>query len=55
MIIDFNKERLKRRKQIEIIKVPIVTRIYEENGEIKYEISDYIDTPLTWIKECEKR
>ncbi|WP_242223705.1 hypothetical protein [Bacillus cereus group sp. BfR-BA-01380] len=49
MIIDLAIEREKR-KQKEMLKIPIVTRIYEEDGETKYEIDGYIDTPKEWIK-----
>ncbi|MFB6649285.1 hypothetical protein [Bacillus toyonensis] len=45
MIIDLNAEREKRKKstvkQEEMIKIPIVTKIYTVDDEIKYEVSGF--------------
>lgn len=55
MIIDLNAEREKRKKstvkQEEMIKVPIVTKIYTVDDEIKYEVSGYKETPVKWLDE----
>lgn len=53
MVIDLAIEREKRKKQKEniFVKLPIVTRVYEVDGEIKFEIGGYIDTPISWLKE----
>ncbi|MDP7981000.1 hypothetical protein [Bacillus multifaciens] len=49
-----NLDDYRRKKQKDMIKIPIVTSIYEENGEIKYEIDGYIDTPKDWIEGMDK-
>lgn len=48
MIIDLAIE---REKENQLVKLPIVTRVYKEDGEIKYEIEGYIDTPVSWLEE----
>lgn len=49
MIINLDDYR--KKKQKDMVKIPIVTRIYEEDGEMKYAIEGYIDTPKEWIEE----
>ncbi|SDY38045.1 hypothetical protein [Bacillus sp. 166amftsu] len=53
MIIDLTAEREKRKKtfikQEEIKKVPIVEKIYKVDGEIKFEVSGYKETPVKWL------
>ncbi|WP_242219232.1 hypothetical protein [Bacillus cereus group sp. BfR-BA-01380] len=54
MIIDLTTEREKRKhpiKQLEVKKVPIVERIYEVDGEFKFEISDFKETPVKWLDD----
>lgn len=55
MIIDLKAEREKRKKSIvkkeEMIKIPIVTKIYTVDDEIKYEVSGYKETPVKWLDE----
>ncbi|MDZ5609663.1 hypothetical protein U2I54_22035 [Bacillus pseudomycoides] len=52
MIIDLTAEREKRKqpiKQLEVKKVPIVERIHEVDGELKFEVSGYKETPVKWL------
>ncbi|HFK1711932.1 MULTISPECIES: hypothetical protein [Bacillus cereus group] len=55
MIIDLNAEREKRKKSIvkpeEITKIPIVEKIYTVDGEIKFEVSGYKETPVKWLDD----
>ena len=55
MIIDLNAEREKRKKSIvkqeEMKKIPIVEKIYTVDGEIKYEVSGYKETPVKWLDD----
>ncbi|AAP27569.1 MULTISPECIES: hypothetical protein [Bacillus] len=55
MIIDLNAEREKRKKrtikQEEFKKIPIVEKIHIVDGEIKYEVSGYKETPVKWLDE----
>ncbi|MDM5235348.1 hypothetical protein QUF83_03805 [Bacillus cereus] len=55
MIIDLNAEREKRKssigKQEEMIKIPIVTKTYTVDDEIKYEVSGDKETPVKWLDD----
>ncbi|MBK5435250.1 MULTISPECIES: hypothetical protein [Bacillus] len=55
MIIDLTAEREKRKKSIvkseEITKIPIVEKIYTVDGEIKFEVSGYKETPVKWLDD----
>ncbi|WP_028401939.1 hypothetical protein [Ectobacillus panaciterrae] len=45
-VIDLNAERQRRQKEKQMITIPIIERIYEEDGEIKFVISGEQDVPL---------
>jgi len=54
LIIDLAVEREKRAsktKDPEFEMVPIVERIYEIDGEMKFEISGYKKTPIEWLDD----
>jgi len=48
-VIDLNAERKRRQKEKQMITIPIIKGIYEEDGEIKFEISGEQDVPLAWL------
>lgn len=54
LIIDLAVEREKRAsktKDPEFEMVPIVEKIYEIDGEMKFEISGYKKTPIEWLDD----
>jgi len=55
LIIDLTAEREKRQKstikQEEFKKIPIVEKIHIVDGEIKYEVSGYKETPVKWLDD----
>ncbi len=48
-VIDLNAERQRRQKEKQMIIIPIIKRVYEEDGEIKFEISGEREVPLAWL------
>ncbi|WP_342047496.1 hypothetical protein [Bacillus sp. OTU530] len=48
-VIDLNAERQRRQKEKQMITIPIIKRIYEEDGEIKFEISGEREVPVAWL------
>ena len=48
-VIDLNAERQRRQKENQMITIPIIKRVYEEDGEIKFEISGEREVPLAWL------
>lgn len=43
------KNHYKSEKENEMETIPIIKRIYYENGEIKFEILEEKDVPTTWL------
>ena len=50
-VIDLNTERQRRQKEKQMITIPIIEIIYEEDGEIKFEISGEREVPLAWLEK----
>ncbi len=43
------KNQYKSEKENEMVTIPIINRVYYENGEIKFEISGEQKVPMTWL------
>jgi len=50
-VIDFEQARERKMKEQQMIKIPIFERIYEVNGEIRYEVSGKKELPRNWLEK----
>ncbi|MDY7965552.1 hypothetical protein [Bacillus thuringiensis] len=44
-----NQYRSEKEKENEMENIPIIKRVYYENGEIKFEISGEKKVPMAWL------
>lgn len=54
-VISLDAARKRKQHKKLMITIPIITRIYEEDGEIKFEVAGEKDVPLEMLENNKKR
>ncbi|MDM5154948.1 hypothetical protein QUF88_14310 [Bacillus sp. DX1.1] len=50
-VIDLEAARKRKQKKTHMITIPIIKRIYQENGEIEFEVLGEKDVPLEMLEK----